>query len=111
MLKLNELRKEKRLTQELFAEKFGLFRQTYARYENEETQPPYDLLIEFADFYGVSLDYLLGRTEYRTISQNLTEKESKLLQAFGRLVPAMQDYTLEMIENLMKVSENGVKNG
>lgn len=36
---------------------------TLSRYENEIHQADYETLIRFADFFGVSVDYLLGRTE------------------------------------------------
>ncbi len=36
---------------------------TISRYENEEREADYATLIAFADYFGVSLDYLLGRTE------------------------------------------------
>lgn len=36
---------------------------TLSRYENEVRQADYETLIRFADYFGVSVDYLLGRTE------------------------------------------------
>ena len=110
MLKLKELRKQENLTQKAFGEIFGLFPQTYARYETEETQPPYDLLIEFANYYGVSLDYLLGRSEEKKPSAiPLTDKENRLIELYNQLVPAMQDYVLSMLEGLNSVKENKIK--
>lgn len=36
---------------------------TLSRYENETRQADYKTLILFADYFGVSIDYLLGRTD------------------------------------------------
>lgn len=36
---------------------------TLSRYENELRQADYETLILFADYFGVSVDYLLGRTD------------------------------------------------
>ena len=36
---------------------------TISRYENFEREADYETLIKFADYFGVSVDYLLGRTE------------------------------------------------
>lgn len=36
---------------------------TLSRYENEVRQADYETLIRFADYFGVSVDYLLGRTD------------------------------------------------
>ena len=37
---------------------------TYLHYEKGQREPPIDTLIQFADFYSVTVDFLLGRTEY-----------------------------------------------
>lgn len=39
---------------------------TISRYETEERQADYETLIKIADYFNVSIDYLLGRTENRT---------------------------------------------
>jgi transcriptional regulator with XRE-family HTH domain len=38
---------------------------TVSRYENHEREADYSTLIAFADYFGVSLDYLLGRSDER----------------------------------------------
>jgi transcriptional regulator with XRE-family HTH domain len=63
--RLTMLRKEIRLTQEELADKLHLSRSGYARYETGDRTPVVDTLILFADFYGTSLDYLMGRTSIR----------------------------------------------
>lgn len=40
---------------------------TYQNYEHNETRPPLDTLLVFADLYGCSLDYIFGRSDYMTI--------------------------------------------
>ncbi|MCM3538455.1 helix-turn-helix domain-containing protein [Priestia endophytica] len=57
------LRKDKKLRQEDLAKKFGIARTTYAMYEQGKRQPDYETIIKIADFYKVSVDYLIGRTE------------------------------------------------
>ena len=41
----------------------GCSQQTYSRYENEKVQMTYAALDALADYFGVSVDYLLGRTD------------------------------------------------
>ena len=62
--RLKELREEKGLTQKQFAEKLGINSVTYLHYEKEQREPPLSLLADFALFYGVSVDYLLGLNDY-----------------------------------------------
>lgn len=59
--KLKELRKAEGLTQEQFAEKLGISRVNYTRYETDVSRPDYETLTEIADFYDVSIDELFGR--------------------------------------------------
>lgn len=58
------LRKEAGLTQKELAEKLKMNSVTYLHYEKGQREPPIDTLIQFADFYSVTVDFLLGRTEY-----------------------------------------------
>jgi transcriptional regulator with XRE-family HTH domain len=59
------LREEAGLTQEKLAEIFKTKKATISRYETGSRDPKLDMLIEFADFFKVSTDYLLGRTDNR----------------------------------------------
>ena len=61
--RLKELRKERKLSQLKLAMDLNMNQNTVSRYENLERQADYDTLIRFADYFGVSLDYLLGRNE------------------------------------------------
>ena len=58
---LKALRKEKGLTIAESAERFGVAPRTYSSYEAGEREPNISLINQFADFYGVTTDYLLGR--------------------------------------------------
>lgn len=60
---LKGLRKQKKLTQQDVAEIIGVDRVTLARYESGARLPSLEVLIKLADFFEVSVDYLLGRTD------------------------------------------------
>ncbi len=62
--RLKELRKEKRLTQTEIAKIFNISAVAYLHYEKGQRQPPLELLADFAKFFGVSVDYLLGITTF-----------------------------------------------
>ena len=63
--RLKQLRKERKISQLQLAFDLNMNQNTISRYENLERQADYDTLIRFADYFGVSIDYLLGRTENR----------------------------------------------
>ena len=62
--RLKELREEKGYTQKQLAEKLGINSVTYLHYEKEQREPPLALLADISRFYGVSVDYLLGLTDF-----------------------------------------------
>lgn len=59
------LRKERKLTQEQAAQEIGMVMRTYRRYEMGEREPGASTLIKIADYYDVTIDYLVGRTDKR----------------------------------------------
>ncbi len=63
--RLRELRKERGLKQKEMAEICGLKVRSYQQYEYAETYPTVPGLVFLADFFHVSLDYLMGRRDER----------------------------------------------
>jgi transcriptional regulator with XRE-family HTH domain len=61
MNRLKELRKSRNLTQDEMAKKISLPRSTYSNYETGKREPDYHTLEQIAEYFGVSVDYLLGR--------------------------------------------------
>ncbi len=63
--RLKALRLEKHLKQEETAKGMDISVRTYCRYEYGEREPDASVLWRMADFYGVSIDYLVGRSDKR----------------------------------------------
>ena len=61
--RLKKLRKAKKISQVKLAIDLNMNQNSISRYENMERQADYDTLIKFADYFGVTIDYLLGRVE------------------------------------------------
>ena len=59
--RLKKLRKEKGLTQQNMADMMGITMRNYQRYEYGDINVPATTLNFFADYFGVTADYLLGR--------------------------------------------------
>ncbi|PFW92244.1 transcriptional regulator [Bacillus pseudomycoides] len=94
--KISELRKQQKLSQYELAERLGFSRGKLANYEQGQREPDYDTLKKIADFFEVSTDYLLGRTEkkelFSNLIPNLSEKEK-------RDIAKDLEKTLEQLEN------------
>lgn len=61
--RLIQLKIERKLLQKDIAKNVGLALRTYQYYETGQRKPDSDALIALADYYDVSLDYLVGRTD------------------------------------------------
>lgn len=61
--RIRDLREDKDLTQTQVAKMLSMSQTGYSKYETGENDIPTSILIKLADFYGTSVDYLLGRTD------------------------------------------------
>lgn len=66
---LKELRKEKGLSQIAVQMQTGIEQALISKYENGERVTPTETLMQLADFYGVSMDYIMGRTDRKEINR------------------------------------------
>ena len=92
MERLSKFRKGLNLTQNEMAEKLEIPRATYQSYENGRNQPNIETLIKMADFFGVSVDTLIGHdakiVDLQTVSKN-------------------QKYIIEKVVNILTDEEVG----
>ncbi len=61
--RIRDLREDRDLSQSIVAKMLGMSQSGYSKYETGINDLPTSILIKLADFYGVSVDYLLERTE------------------------------------------------
>lgn len=66
---LRKLRKERKLTQIALQMQTGIEQALLSKYETGERVPPTETLIILSDFYNVSIDYILKRTEKPEINK------------------------------------------
>ena len=100
---LSELRQDKHLTQEELGKRLGMSRSTIGSYEQDQSQPPYDVLLKLAELYDVSTDYLLGRTRIpneRAASVLLQDK------AVERVAASMLSMSRRHKEMILELSES-----
>lgn len=60
--RIRDLREDSDMTQTQIAKMLGMSQTGYSKYETGENDIPTQILIKLADFYGTSVDYILGRT-------------------------------------------------
>lgn len=71
---LRELRKEKELTQEQLSEILGVTNRSISRWENGVNMPDFDLVIEIANYFGVSIDEFLNGERKNDMVDKRTEE-------------------------------------
>jgi len=100
MNKLKELRKQANKTQEELAQILNTTQTTYSKYELEMHEPNIDTLIKLANFYNVTIDYLIGRENANDVGY-LSDAERELLNNFKKLKPLNQIKILAEIKGIL----------
>jgi len=99
-MNFKKLRDEIGISQAELAKKLGLKQKTYCNYENGTTEPTLETLIKLADYYGVSVDYLIGHNFYNELGY-LTEEQKNFVQTFLGLNPANQTKAVIYVAGLL----------
>lgn len=106
-----ELRRDKGLKQCELGEILHISPQVISSYERNIRQPSIEMLIEFARFFNVSVDYLLGLTDL-PISPSVLETEftdgvtySSILNILPRLNPEQRSALLTILDNMQFYTE------
>ena len=60
--RMRSLRESVKLSQMKLSKEFGISQSALARYETNNATPPLELLLKYADYFDVSMDYIFGRT-------------------------------------------------
>lgn len=118
---LKALRKEKGLTQEEVAVKFGVAGRTVSRWETGSNMPDISMLVELSEFYGIDVRELLdGERKSESVDKEIketlekvadytdTEKE-KVISAFKRV--CLITVLLVVADNICLIANHGFENG
>lgn len=94
--KLRELRKKNHVTQAKLANYLNLDASSVAKYESGKVTPSPDVLLKIAQYFGVSVDYLLGKDSDSNRSQEDAELEKFQFALFG----THEEITDEIMEDV-----------
>ena len=97
---LNPLRTKHGISQQKLASIIGISQHSINKYENHNIEPDIDTLIRLADYFNVSIDYLVGRTDnISNIPDTPTSFEMKLLKDLRRLSDEQKKHFAALIES------------
>ena len=94
-LNIKDIRLRKGLTQSDVAAALGVSSVVYSRYETGKRQPSIDMLIQMADIFGVTVDFLLGRQDIE--DSTLSDYELQLLIASRKADERAKQDALNML--------------
>lgn len=116
MNNLRVIRKKKDLTQKQVAKKLGIHWTTYTKYETGDSDPSSEMLSRLADFFDVSIDYLLGRDEKKPAggeTSGLSEEEIRIITLYKMAPPEFQAAALRVLTTAesLRVAPDGAEGG
>lgn len=100
-MRLKELRKGKKVSQNEFAELFNVTQATVSRWETNEILPDADTLIKIANYFDITVDYLLensGVKNLTTLQADLSDDEQMIIANYRKLNNKGKDYIKQTIE-------------
>lgn len=120
--RIKELRTQKDVTQKELADFIGLTPKMISFYEKEERFPPHDIILKLSDFFDVSTDYLLGKSNVRDIKSNdnlivIKENEKDVEELLEETMSQILDQKGLMLngqivdDNDLVLLRNAIRNG
>jgi len=94
--RLKNLRKELNLSQEELGKKFNVNKGSVSNWENDNRNPDFNTLNKIADYFNVSIDYLLGRTDIK--GEIPMTNDNKLYELVEKIYIDMQSMKKELNE-------------
>ncbi len=93
--RLRILRKNRNLTQKELADRFNVGESTIGMYERDEREPSFEFVKQLADFFNVTTDYLLGRTDDPNPPESDSDNEE--LGTLARINQLIKEYGIEQM--------------
>lgn len=101
---LKLLRQSAGVSQQKIADAIMVSQQSINKYENHNVEPDIETLIKIANYFDVSVDYLIGRNEIKEVAgelnlSDLSEQERMLIKKFSALTDKQRECVMTVIES------------
>lgn len=101
-----ELRIEKKLSQDKIAEELDVSPALVSKWERNVSTPAPEMLEYIADYFNVSVDYLIGRSKYKNLEHNNSELDNLLYSKAKELSDNDKKAVLGVINAIKKDIDN-----
>ena len=107
--RLIALRKEKKLTQDQISKIFKISRSGWSGYEIENKEPTFEFLCSIADFFDVSVEYLLGRSDDRKPKTEIVFlKDNKFRAKYDALPETLKETVSDTYDSFYSLLDKAV---
>lgn len=101
--RLKQLRKERGVSQQELADAVGVSQPSINKYENHNIEPDIAVLLQMADFFNTSVDYIVGHTEIRRPIEStepwcLNHAEARMVTQLRSLTNAQRDCVAHVLD-------------
>ena len=97
-----ELRLEKNLSQDKLAEELDVSQPLIAKWESNRSTPAPEMLEYIADYFNVSVDYLIGRSKYRNLEKGNSELDNQLYSKARELSDENKKIIIDVMNAIKK---------
>ena len=104
--RIKVLQEEKRISNKEIADLLHVAKNTVSGYVNDKSEMTFEALVKVADLFGVSTDYLLGRTDVPEIPLRLSDSERRMILDLRTLNP---DQKAVAAQNILFMAEQNRK--
>ena len=93
---LKKLRAESKTSQAVLAEAIGVTQHSINKYENHNVEPDIESLRRMADYFGTTIDYIVGQSELRYKVEDiqnyaLNDDEAEFIATYRQLTPSQRE--------------------
>ncbi len=99
---IKKLRKQKGLTQQQLADFLHVSSSSVGMWEHELRDPDTDMLLQLADLFNVTVDYLLGREQTTSTQQKLIHETIQKIETLNELTESINQLAQQLKETLPK---------
>ena len=108
-MRFKEIRTSRKLKQQQVADLLGIPLRTYQNYERGVNEPDAGILCKMADYFGVTVDYLVGYSDvmFSPDDINMSKEEYNLLDAYRQLDYTDRATVTRVVYALIDTAEHG----
>lgn len=106
--RLKKLREKRGFSQRELTSRLNINRSTYARYELNQTQPDYDTLYLLADYFDVTIDYIIGRSNHPKLSEKEDIEADEYIKELEEMLKNKPDDERKRLEERILAYARGI---